>query len=362
MDRDGNIDVVSGPFIFYGPDFTRSREFYAAQSTNPSTSFSSNWVAFAGDFTGDGWPDVLLASTDNNKLYVNPKGEARRWDVFPNVIPPGNQAEISVMKDMDGDGKPELIYASTGAMRLAKPDPAHPNGPWLSTQVGEAGTYAAHGIGAGDINGDGKVDILGPGGWWEQPAEGIGKPMWKFHATPFGRGGAEMSVYDINGDGKNDVVTAMQAHGFGLSWFEQQRDASGEVTFVEHPIAGNYAAKNAGDVTFSEPHGSTAADMDGDGIPDFIVGKRYFSHHESFLDPDPYGMPVLYVYRTVRNPKAPGGAEFVPELVHNQSGAGSQILAVDLNKDGVMDLVTSTTQGAFVFVNTRPRGKATARK
>jgi FG-GAP-like repeat len=108
-------------------------------------------------------------------------------------------------------------------------------------------------------------------------------------------------------------------------------------------------------VAFSEPHGSTVADIDGDGIPDFIVGKRYFSHHESFLDPDPYGAPVLYVYRTVRNRQAAGGAEFVPELVHNQSGAGSQILAVDLNKDGGIDLVTSTTQGTFVFFG-KPRG------
>ena len=39
--------------------------------------------------------------------------------------------------------------------------------------------------------------------------------------------------------------------------------------------------------------------------------------------------PVLYAYLTRRNPKAPGGAEFVPELIHNQSGAGSQILATD---------------------------------
>ena len=49
--------------------------------------------------------------------------------------------------------------------------------------------------------------------------------MWKFHPTAFGRGGAEMAVYDVNGDGLNDVVTSLQAHGFGLSWFEQKRDA-----------------------------------------------------------------------------------------------------------------------------------------
>ena len=113
---------------------------------------------------------------------------------------------------------------------------------------------------------------------------------------------------------------------FGLAWFEQKRDARASISFVQHIIADDFATKNAGDVTFSEPHGSTCADMDGDGIPDFIVGKRFFSHHESYLDPDPYGARrCSTVYRTVRNKKAPGGAEFVPELVHNQSGAGSQV-------------------------------------
>ena len=354
VNRDGHMDVISGPFIFMGPDYVEAREFYAAETFSPSTKFSHNWVSFAADFTGDGWPDVLLASTDNNRLYVNPKGEARRWDMFEKIIPPANQSEISVMKDIDGDGKPELIYGSAGAMRFAKPDPAKPTGPWISVQVGDAGSYTAHGVGAGDINGDGKVDILNPTGWWEQPAEGATKPMWAFHASPFGRGGAEMSVYDVNGDGLNDVVTALAAHGFGLSWFEQKREG-GTITFVERPIAGNFAAKNAGGVTFSEPHGSTAADIDRDGVLDFIVGKRFFSHLESFLDPDPYGAPVLYVYRTVRNKNAPGGAEFVPELVHNRSGAGSQVLAVDLNKDGAVDLVTSTTQGAYVFFGARKK-------
>jgi hypothetical protein len=368
VDRDGNLDVIAGPFIYMGPDFVTAREFYAAQTSNPSTEFSSNWVAFAGDCTGDGWPDVLLASTSGSKLYVNPKGEARRWDVFSNVIPPAaNQAEISVTKDIDGDGKPDLVYGSAGAMRWARPDPANPTGPWLSTQVSEAGTYAAHGIGAGDINGDGRVDILNPYGWWEQPAGGAMQPNWTYHPQAFGRwsgrgaeGGAEMAVYDVNGDGLADVVTSLQAHVFGLAWFEQKRDASGAISFVQHMIADNFSSKNAGNVTFSEPHGSTTADIDGDGVPDFIVGKRYFSHHESFLDPDPYGAPVIYVYRTVRNKQAPGGAEFVPELVHNQSGAGSQILAVDLNKDGGVDLVTSNTLGTFVFFGkprTTPRSK-----
>jgi hypothetical protein len=364
FDRDGNMDIVSGPFIFLGPDFTKVREFYMALSTNPSTNFSSNWLEFAGDFTGDGWPDVLLASTSGTRLYVNPKGEARRWDSYAGVLPPAaSVAEVSVMKDVDGDGKPDLVYMGGGAVRWAKPDPANPTGPWLSTQVGENGTYVAHGIGAGDVNGDGRVDILNAYGWWEQPAKSATTEMWTYHPEAFGRqngrgsaGGAEMCVYDVNGDGLNDVVTSLQAHVFGLAWFEQKRDAGGKISFVQHMISDNFATKNAGGVVFSEPHGSTCADMNGDGIPDFIVGKRFFSHNESYTDPDPYGAAVLYIYRTVRNKQAPGGAEFVPELVHNQSGAGSQVLAVDLNKDGVMDLVTSGELGAFAFLS-QPRAR-----
>jgi hypothetical protein len=115
----------------------------------------------------------------------------------------------------------------------------------------------------------------------------------------------------------------------------------------------DFASNNAGGVTFSQPHGSTCADMDGDRIPDFVVGKRYYSHQESTTDPDTYGASVVYVFKTVRNRNAPGGAEFVPELVHNASGAGSQIIALDLNKDGVNDIVTSGELGAFAFFGRR---------
>ena len=94
-----------------------------------------------------------------------------------------------------------------------------------------------------------------------------------------------------------------------------------------------------------------------DGLPDFITGKRFWSHLDTFIDPDPHGAPVLYVYRTVRNPKAPGGAEFVPELVHNRSGVGSHVTAVDLNKDGKPEIITSTKRGTFIFWNQWNTGK-----
>ena len=223
-------------------------------------------------------------------------------------------------------------------------------------------------MGIGDVNKDGRLDLLNGYGWWEQPAKGIAAGAWIYHPAAFGRwsrsspGGAEIAVYDVNGDGLNDVVTSLQAHGWGLSWFEQKKAASGEISFVEHSIMGDFSTKNAGNVTFSQLHGSGYADIDGDGIPDFITGKRFWSHLDNWIDPDPYGAPVLYVYRTVRNPKAPGGAEFVPELVHNRSGMGSHVALVDLNKDGAPEIVTSTKRGTFIFWNQwkKPAPAATA--
>jgi hypothetical protein len=355
FDRDGAMDIAAGPFIYRGPNFTERREFTISQTFNPSNQYASGMINFAYDYTGDGWPDVLMTSSRPIVLYVNPKGESRRWDSYP-VLPTVSTEDV-VFKDVDGDGKPEVVFGGGGVVAYAKPDPADPTKPWPVRAVSENVTVNGHGIGVGDINGDGRMDILQPSGWWEQPANKAASGPWTFHPEYFGRGGGEISVYDVNGDGLNDVVTSIEAHGWGLSWFEQKKDKDGSIAFVEHQIMGDFSTKNAGDVVFSEPHASTVADMDGDGIPDLIVGKRHYSHQESWADPDPYGAAVLYVYKTVRDPKAPGGARFVPELIHNRSGVGSTVTVMDVNKDGVPDILTSGTRGTFVFFG-KPRAAA----
>jgi hypothetical protein len=358
FNHDGVMDIVSGPFIYYGPDYTKSEEIYPAETFSQASAFPGDaWIQSAADFNGDGWPDIISTNYGSLgvTLYVNPGADHnRRWEKFQVVKEV--QSEVAVLADVDGDGKPEIVYMGGGQVRYAKPDPANPTGLWIVKNVSEKGYGTAHGIGVGDINGDGRKDIVTAYGWWEGPKDPA-TGTWKYHPAEFGRygrgimGGAEMGVYDVNGDGLPDVVTALNAHGWGLAWFEQKRDGQGNISFVRHMIADDLTTKaeNAGGVVFSEPHASAFADINGDGIPDFIVGKRYLSHVNTFLDPDPFGQPVLYTYKTVRDAKAPGGARFVPELIDNESGAGSNFVAVDLNHDGAVDIVTPTRFGTFVF-------------
>jgi hypothetical protein len=361
INRDGTPDVVAGPFYFLGPDYTTHREIMSAQAYNPSTEYAPGMVNFAHDFTGDGWPDVLVAASRPMWLYVNPRGESRRWDKY--LVVPKVTTEIVLLKDVDGDEKPELVYGGDGILAYAKPDPANPTASWTIHPVSDRSGPPPniHGLGVGDINGDGKPDVLQPAGWWEQPAKESAGQAWTFHPENFGNGGAEMGVYDVNGDGLNDVVTSLQAHGFGIAWFEQKRGAGGKISFVQHSIMGDFSSDSAGNVKFTEPHGMTFADIDGDGIPDMIVGKRYWSHLESYLDPDPYGPAVLYWYRTIRDKNAPGGARFEPELIHNRSGVGSHLAVADLNGDGATDVITSTDRGTFIFWNT-PRTNSSRAK
>jgi hypothetical protein len=365
FNRDGSLDITSGPYIYFGPDFTKRREVYLGAV---STGYPPNMVTHAADVTGDGWPDILATESRALALYVNPAAENRRWTRYPDggtAVP--ISGESSVLSDINADGRPEVIGTFQGAMGYAAYDPANPTAAWKVTTVSPPGTGSGHGAGVGDVNGDGRLDILGAAGWSEAPAAG---GDWKYHPVAFGRwgrsqtpGGGEIFVYDVNGDKLNDVVTSLNGHGWGLAWYEQKRlstgsgrpepaegrDAAGAISFVRHMIMDNYSTANAGGVTFSEPHALIARDVNGDGVPDIITGKRYWSHQDSYFDPDAYGEPVLYWYRAVRNPKAPGGAEFVPELIHNRSGVGSQIAATDLNKDGLLDVVTATNRGAFVF-------------
>jgi hypothetical protein len=193
------------------------------------------------------------------------------------------------------------------------------------------------------------MDLLEKNGWWEQPASLSGDPLWTFHKQPFGSGGSQMYAYDVNGDGLNDVITALAAHEFGLSWFEQTRKGS-DISFREHLIMGREPKDNKYGVKFSEPHAIELVDMDGDGLMDLVTGKRFWSHGRTG-DPDRNDAAVIYWFRLVRN--ADKSVDFIPYLIDSNSGVGTQVTVGDINGDRLPDIVVGNKKGTFVHLHQR---------
>ena len=296
-------------------------------------------------------------------MFVNPQGKAGHW--AKHAIFDVADGESPGLIDMTGDGKPELLVHSSdlvkppeaqgkggGQLGFAEIDWANPLGkarfhPITPRSPENDARYFryTHGYGAGDVNGDGRVDLLTKDGWFEQPVD-QGVSIWPFHPAPFGpadaRGGAQMLVTDSNGDGRNDVVTSYDAHGCGLGWFEQRPDGS----FAEHRIMGVTPEENDHAVTFSQLHALALADIDGDGLQDVVTGKRRWAHGVSG-DIDPNAPPVLYWFRLVRD--GSGGARYVAEKIDDDSGVGTQVTVADLDADGRPDVVVANKRGVFAF-------------
>ena len=256
--------------------------------------------------------------------------------------------------DVFGNGKPVLLCCSGGYAGYAEPDSKHPDEKWTFHRISPDMKYHkfTHGMGYGDVNGDGRTDILMAAGWYEQPASLEGDPVWKFHPYPFapGTGSSQMYAYDVNGDGRPDVITSLNAHGFGLAWYEQlaEKDANGEIQFKKHIILPADGKPDKYGVEFSQLHAVALADMDGDGLKDIVTGKRFWAHGKNGPDAESNKPAVLYWFKLVRGKNHT--ASYIPYKIDDDSGVGTEVVVGDVNGDGLPDIVVGNKKGTFVHL------------
>ena len=347
VNRDGKPDIVAGTHWFAAPDFVPrplrdipqvslgfgAKEFYASNGDHV-------W-----DVDGDGWPDVISGGWTEPELYwyKNPgkTGLERGWKWEPRLLVKARaENEAFDLRDLDGDGVPEIIVHC-----WVKKDPLvcwklvkAADGQVTAKRIvlGEGG--CGHGYAYGDVNGDGRPDILCEAGWYECPAGDVLAKPWKFHGETALRGvSSPLLVADVNGDGRNDLIWG-KGHDYGLYWWEQgPPKPDGTTTWTERLI----------DKSWSQAHSLAWADLDGDGKAELITGKRVRGHGDR--DPGALEPDCLYYYKWDAGAKklqrhtisAPGGGV----------GTGMQICVADLNGDGRPDIAVSGKTGTWLLIN-----------
>ena len=347
VDKDGQLDIVAGRNWYAGPDFV-SRPLRSIADWNGYVESNGD---FARDVDNDGWVDVVAGSFLPSEVhwYRNPgkPGLERgtEWEQHLLADTAQSQNEISFMHDLDGDGNPEWITNSWNGR--------NPINVWVfetadSSAVSVLKKYVVgtsgqgHGMGFGDINGDGRPDILTATGWYEAPEAVDGQSLfgqpWQFHADwQLGSASCPILVHDVDGDGRNDMVWG-KGHDFGLYWWRQV-DAELEqgvtrLKFEEHTI----------DDRYSQVHAIELCDLDGDGSLELIAGKRVRAHNGN--DPGGKEPPCLYYYAWDSESK-----KFDRRTIdEGRVGTGLQIRVADLNSDSKPDIAVAGKSGTWVLL------------
>ena len=341
VDGDGLLDIIAGRNWYSAPDFM-PRPLRMFDDWNGYVESNSDHVF---DVNGDGWVDVVAGSFIPTEVYwyENPGTEGLRkghlWKQHLLADTEASSNEISFMRDLDGDGVPEWIAdrweqgSPVVAWRLTNGDSAQP----AMERFVLSETGNGHGMGFGDVNGDGREDVVLNRGWLEHPEAGTFSQAWAFHEDwDVGHASVPMLVRDLNGDGRSDLIVG-QGHDFGLAWWEQlPSDSDGATQWQKHKI----------DSSFSQAHALHWADLDGDGTDELVTGKRKWAHNGN----DPGGNEPAVLYYYTWNPDEQTFTRHT--IAEGDVGTGLQIRTGDLNGDGRTDIVVPGKTGTYLLLNT----------
>lgn len=334
FNNDGKLDVVAGPFVYLAPDWKafKFREL-KGEVDEQGKGYMWNFADLPLDVDGDGKTDVVSCDWFEKCLDWH-RNMGLQGPMWPRtVIDVSENHETADIADLDGDGVVDEIIPNIGTSVWWEAVNENGTVQWKRYVISEK--RMNFGAGVGDLNGDGRPDFLRPDAWFEAPADPR-NGTWIEH--PWKLGGAEegtsdhtpqILVIDVNGDGLNDVLTS-SAHKYGIFWYEQQRQGD-EISWKRHVI----------DKSWTQAHSLTLGDINGDGTPDLVTGKRFMAHNGG--DPGEFEPLGVYWYELRRTPEV----QWIKHvIVYNQGiGSGLNVPVVDLDGDGDLDIVVTGKWG-----------------
>ena len=338
---DQRSDVLAGAYLYLAPDWKAVKiRSLPGSVDDQGKGYYDDFTNLPVDMDGDGKLDVVTCGwfSKSVKWHRNTLGQAEEWPLMQEEKD-GNY-ECAHLHDIDGDGKANEILAHAAGTEWFEIG-SLPSGKRGLVRHVVSARALDYGGGVDDINGDGRPDILRPNAWFEGPADprkgpwiertwggiALGAKDGKADHTP------EILALDVNGDGLKDVITS-SAHKHGIFWYQQVREGS-QIAWKQHLI----------DDSWSQAHSLALADLDGDGAPELITGKRFMAHNGS--DPDEFGPLGVYYYKL--RPGAP--PTWTKHVISFNEGIGSgvNLCAVDLDADGDTDVVVTGKWGGPVW-------------
>jgi hypothetical protein len=335
VDRDGNKDIVSGAYWYKGPQFSKRHD---VAEVKPAGEYWCDFSDYPLDVNRDGYADIVTGDFFGQPLrwLENPRSITKPWKTH--AIAEVGPIETTRFWDVDGDGTVEVVPNAGGNViffRLAN-DRQRRDQQWFTKHIVKMGG-CGHGLGFGDINGDGRGDFVVPNGWLESPPEPL-TGQWTFHneGLQLGTASVPILVHDVNADGNADLIVG-QAHGYGLDWFEQKVDEQGGRTWTRHAV----------DRYYSQYHDMVLDDIDNDGDLELITGKRYRAHNGH----DPGSEDELFIRYFDIDQGIFTGHTIDLGPAKTTSGVGIYFWVEDLDSDGWKDLVCPGKEGLHIFKN-----------